>query len=74
MYLVLHLQKITIQCHPFEKDLQKLHEQLVAEKVLQISDGRSHRGFNKHVQLMASIDWEKTKDWAKKQVLAYNIY
>jgi len=58
----------------FEKDLQKLHEQLVAEKVFQISDGRSHRGFNKHVQLMASIDWKKTKDWAKKQVLAYTIY
>jgi len=58
----------------FEKDLQKLHQQLSAEEIFQISEGRSHQGFRQHKQLMASIDWEKTRDWAKKHALAYDTY
>jgi len=55
-------------------DLQKLHEQLVAEKVFEITDGRSHKGFSNHKQLMTSIDWNDMKEWAKKQILNHDTY
>ena len=40
----------------FDKDLQNLDEQLVAEKMFQITNGWSDKGFHKHKQLMALID------------------
>ena len=46
----------------FEKDLQQLKEQLVAEEVFVIKEGRHHQGFSKHDQLLQSIDREKTYD------------
>jgi len=58
----------------FDKDLQKLHEQLVAEKVFEITDGQSHKGFCNHKQLMTSIDWSNMKERAKKQILNYDTY
>lgn len=58
----------------FENDLQKLKEQLVAEEVFVIKEGRHHQGFSKHDQLLPSIDWKKMTEWAKEEVLNYDPY
>jgi len=42
----------------FEKDLQKLQEQLMAQEVFVIKQGQCHQRFCKHKQLMSSIDWK----------------
>ena len=45
----------------FEKDLQKLKEQLVAQEVFSFKQDRHHKGYRKHKQLMTSINWENVK-------------
>lgn len=57
----------------FERDLQQLREQLVAEEVFVIKKGWYHQGFSKHKQLLSSFNWKMT-EWAKEQVVNYDTY
>ena len=58
----------------FERDLQRLKEQLVAEEVFIIKEGRHHQRFRKHEQFLSSINWKKMNDWVKQQILNYDTY
>ena len=56
----------------FEKDLQKLNEQLGAHEVFSFKQHRHHKGYQKHKQLIMSINWKKVQAWAKQQILNYD--
>ena len=50
----------------FERDLQRLKDQLVAEQVFNIKEGRDHQQFSKHDQFLSSVKW-KMNNWVKQQ-------
>jgi len=58
----------------FERDLQKLKEQLVAQDIFSVQQRRRHKGYKNHKQLLNHIDWEKYKKWVEHHISNYDIY
>ena len=57
----------------FEKDLEKILQQLKEESVFAVSSGRTLISYNNH-PLLASLKWKNIAKWVKSKLLNLQVH